>query len=266
MFTVEDVTKVWTGSVYNDAGLVAEGFKGESLDSFASKLCPTSAIKTHYPAIHHAWLNSKTTGVILVMRNPFDAILAEFIKKNGGINKVSNNTLLHTFPPHFSTHIFKWKNYAHFWYGKKRIVHAFKTSSRNVLSFEFDHPMVTHQVPVLLMFYENFVRNFPETVSRLFSYVNPRVVKESNRNVEDAVLCANKRKHDETLVLKKASRAFDIYAHMEEGLIQKACEVWKEFWFEEVWGLCRYPVVSQLLHLPLDAENTALDRITEFCA
>jgi hypothetical protein len=46
---VEEGSKVWSGSWYDDAGLAQNGFEGELIDAFANKSsCPVSTIKVTF--------------------------------------------------------------------------------------------------------------------------------------------------------------------------------------------------------------------------
>ena len=73
---LEQVTGIFTGSIFCDPELRASGFFGEKI--ITSNVL---AVKTHYPGIGKPKLNhfnpSHVDGVIFIMRNPLDSIVAE---------------------------------------------------------------------------------------------------------------------------------------------------------------------------------------------
>lgn len=71
---VEDITGYYTGSVYVDKSLGREGLLGEYEDPHNGR---TIAIKAH----GMNGMAKKAAGVILLIRNPFDAMLSEFNRR-----------------------------------------------------------------------------------------------------------------------------------------------------------------------------------------
>ena len=61
---------MYTGSVYNYGGLIKGGFPGERYTDGR-----VIAVKTHHSGLQD---KDKFRRVVLLLRNPFDAILAEF--------------------------------------------------------------------------------------------------------------------------------------------------------------------------------------------
>jgi hypothetical protein len=75
-YLIEQFTGVYTGSLYDDNKLFYGGFKGEKEDWHNGTII---AIKAH------SFRNERKLGdAILLIRNPFDAILAEYNRYKGG--------------------------------------------------------------------------------------------------------------------------------------------------------------------------------------
>ncbi|KAK3085150.1 hypothetical protein FSP39_025116 [Pinctada imbricata] len=73
---VQQATGILTGSVYNDKSLLQNGFPGEGISNGSVIL-----IKTH------KWgemERSRYRRAVLILRNPYDALLAEFNRRHGG--------------------------------------------------------------------------------------------------------------------------------------------------------------------------------------
>ena len=79
------ISGIYTGSVYNDTGLRNAGFLGESIRNGS-----VLVIKTHHPPN-----NTLYNRAIVLMRNPLDAIVANFnrIKTGGNHTGVVNSTM-----------------------------------------------------------------------------------------------------------------------------------------------------------------------------
>lgn len=71
---IERATGFYTGAIGNDGTLFNGGFLGEFEDP---ELGSTILVKTHRPI-------NKADAAVLLIRNPFDAILAEFNRNHGG--------------------------------------------------------------------------------------------------------------------------------------------------------------------------------------
>lgn len=75
-YLLQQATGVFTGSVYKDYGLLKSGFPAESISNSSVLL-----VKTHEWG-SHTW--DKFGKVILLVRDPAKAILAEFNRQSGG--------------------------------------------------------------------------------------------------------------------------------------------------------------------------------------
>ncbi|KAI0242306.1 WSC domain-containing protein 2 [Lamellibrachia satsuma] len=71
---IQQATGVYTGSVYSDKVLVKEGFPGEGLTNGS-----VIVIKTHWNFENHEI--GKFTRAILIIRNPFEAIVSEYNRR-----------------------------------------------------------------------------------------------------------------------------------------------------------------------------------------
>ncbi|XP_071790324.1 sialate:O-sulfotransferase 2-like isoform X2 [Asterias amurensis] len=77
-YLIERATGIYTGSIYNDKDLFNKGFKGELKDW---RKGTTIAVKTHNPDPKRI---SEYKAVILIIRNPYNAIIAEHNRQFGG--------------------------------------------------------------------------------------------------------------------------------------------------------------------------------------
>ena len=75
-YLLQQVTGVSTGSVYKDAALLKNGFPAESVANGS-----VLAVKTHEWG---AAGRQQFAEAILLVRDPFDSILAEFNRRSGG--------------------------------------------------------------------------------------------------------------------------------------------------------------------------------------
>ncbi|KAH9258549.1 hypothetical protein BASA81_003051 [Batrachochytrium salamandrivorans] len=228
---VEAGTKVWTGSVYKDQSLMSSGFKGEALEPFVLNVSRTSAIKTHYPYYLQGGLTGKTSGVVLVMRSPFDAILAEFTRRFGKVNR-----------------------------------------ENGITSYEFIQQIGKHQVPVLVLFYEDFVRNIVVTSERLFRFLKQQLGKEMPTSAIEAMLCTVTHGQEKQTKEKRQHRKneYNIYFDKvhpigKQGLVKQACEKWAPYWFEDVWGKCEDPTPQVTRFTPSTVELDKIANITGYC-
>ena len=73
-YVIERATGFYTGSVHDDGTLFEGGFLGEFEDVDSGKII---MVKAHRQI-------KKNDGAVLLIRNPYDAILAEFNRNHGG--------------------------------------------------------------------------------------------------------------------------------------------------------------------------------------
>jgi hypothetical protein len=75
---LEDITGIYTGSIYSDGSLARGGFKGESTNPLKGQ---TMIVKSHFPSNQRVMDSAKA--LIFVVRNPYDAIIAEYKRRRG---------------------------------------------------------------------------------------------------------------------------------------------------------------------------------------
>ena len=75
---LEDITGIYTGSIYKDGSLTRGGFKGEGTNPMKGQ---TMIVKSHFPSNQKVMHAAKA--IIFVVRNPFDAIIAEYKRRRG---------------------------------------------------------------------------------------------------------------------------------------------------------------------------------------
>ncbi|KAH9256281.1 hypothetical protein BASA81_005502 [Batrachochytrium salamandrivorans] len=244
----------WTRTIiYTDLGLFSDGFRGEMDSPFDGTFSKHSAIKTHFPYIDSAGgVDPKTTGVVVVLRSPFDAILAEFKRRYGTgaqhRSKVSNETLQTKFPRMFETSMVKWKAYVDFWVGDRKRT-AFVSREHGATSYEYSLLVRGRWIPVLVLFYEDFVRHLVVTTHRLVSFIKLQMGKRMALSAWDALVCTlTKGKRLQTKE-KRHHRAdeYNVYRDdtnlvAELELVSKACKLWSPHWFNDVWGDCQLPL------------------------
>jgi hypothetical protein len=76
---LEQTTGIYTGSVYNDTNLYKNGLLGELTYPTDGE---TLFQKSH--DIQKKYFSQRVDGILFVIRNPFDAIIAEWKRRNGG--------------------------------------------------------------------------------------------------------------------------------------------------------------------------------------
>ncbi|CAK9026398.1 WSC domain-containing protein 2, partial [Durusdinium trenchii] len=202
-------TRKYTGSLYSDKKLGnRQGFLGEMLSPLDPK---TSLIKSHFPM----WKTGnpskmrKFKSSIMVVRSPFDAILAELNRifsgeKHKGVvaeSVLTGEGMVRAGP------LAEWfANTCRFWEGLNGYSHKSGTVSffegnglrdfrgsrirdmQGVFSFDIRPMRNGDGFPVFTMFYEDLTRNFVEALAHLFAYV--RIVLGSNAlPVYDALVC-----------------------------------------------------------------------------
>ncbi|KAH9248524.1 hypothetical protein BASA81_013850 [Batrachochytrium salamandrivorans] len=241
---IEDGTRIYTGSQFDNVHLFRDGFRGELLDSFAENKCPVSVIQSHYP--YFRMRDSKTSAVVLLMRNPFAALHADFVQTHfnpeagGASNKTQQEDM---FTARFEEKVQKWKQFSSFWLGDEdwRQQHVINKED-GVVSLTLSRVISNNRpVPVLVLFYEDFERDWAVAAKRLFGFLKDQLKGDMAISVDDAVVCS-------MLDRKPAPIAstINLYDALSPLHTSKACEEWKDMWFEEVWGMCSSPTTPQL--------------------
>ncbi|KAH9253158.1 hypothetical protein BASA81_008840 [Batrachochytrium salamandrivorans] len=285
---IESGALLWTGSMYADRELFANGFEGEMLDPFADDYSMHSVIKSHQPFIKGP-IDPKITAVILVVRSPFDSFLAEFTRIFGKgashRSKVSTNFLFTNYTSYFSNNIKSWHSFTKFWVDPMMVpnhTHASINTNRTVIntqfqvtSFEYIHSGLIRKrhIPVLVMFYEDFIRHYLAASHRMFEFLKHRLGETMPTSAIEAVVCSITKGKKKQVKEKREHKEnkYDVYTNSSSdvvklGLVRKACEQWKPYWFGDVWGECLKATTSQLTRLPISRVDVdRLQKITKYC-
>lgn len=198
-------------------------------------------------------INHKANAVIQVIRNPFDAILSEFNKEYGSGNKgedphtlVAPTDYFETiFPRWFDSRSELWLEYMKFWLEEKYWENLEEeTNQYGVTSFQIERKIFggvlkDQPVPVLVVFFEDFVRNFEETSNRVLSFLKI-YHNEAVPDPEVATICALEKKQLEASAKRSNHEKFNPYLKPKlEQKLEAFCESIKSFWYVEKWGDCK---------------------------
>lgn len=247
------------------------------IDNYAknANITRVSAIKTHYP-YYAGEIHRTTTGVIVIMRCPFEAILAEFSRRWGRgatahTGLVSQRALLREFPEVFMNGMKKWRMFSSLWIGPRREA-ALRSHENGVTSYEYERKNGGKPFPVLIMFYEDFVREPVVAIHRLMSFIKLQMQDAMPNTELEAMICAltegrktqtkEKREHPED--------EYNVYLDDtntigRKRLVELACKEWAPYWFEDIWGPCGNESVTQRdRHLPSPMAHK-LDRVVDEC-
>ncbi|XP_070185073.1 WSCD family member GA21586-like [Littorina saxatilis] len=134
---LQQLTGIYTGSVYNDKQLIRGGFLGESVRDGT-----VVAIKTHLVEKDHPYERA-----ILIIRNPYDAMFAEFNRRG------SNN---HVGVAPFRFYIQHWNSFV------KQFVSQW---------LMFHKCWMTFRGPVLLIVYDDLVVSLREHIEKMAEFV-----------------------------------------------------------------------------------------------
>ena len=225
-----------------------------------------SVIKTHFP-LYYALPSPKTRFAIQILRSPFDSFLSEFNREFGRnldvhLGVASIEDLRNIFPSWFHQAWSRYKGHVKFWDGPR--FWEDKTNARvdkgGVTSFLFQRPIFpsNHEhsmdhaknktVPVLVMFYEDFIYNFAEATTRLFSFLRDNVLGKAMPPVEVSVMCALMNHEKETRYKRERTgmsgkKPYNPYNDpaggiAKRGLVKLFCDEIQDYWFSEKWGDC----------------------------
>jgi hypothetical protein len=268
---IEQGTRIWTGSVFNDLQLKKDGFFGESRNNAQDAFPTVSVIKTHYPLLLPK-LYAKTSAVVQILRSPYDTLMADFqlqmaVRRNKAIDLSHNKTANEISDPHvagatleefqtkfpnwFRIREAKWKNYAHFWLGRKNVWNhsdTMKCEKNGVTSFVInsnpDFIQANRSIPILVLFYEDFVHNLGETSLRMFSFLKQKL-GNAMPSIDTSVLCALQDQKHATKEQRKHDIVYNPYKDPNGKLAnntlfaEKFCALVEGYWYNEKWGDCK---------------------------
>lgn len=160
-YLLQQSTGVWTGSVYNDKILAKNGFIAEHVTNSS-----VIFIKTH------KYQNYKMKGfdrIVLVVRDPAEAILSEFHRRSSGhtghasidlFTGINEKSLYMKFQEHWkiSNLFLVWHKFV------KGQLNRWKTSN---LSWTFKS-----QKPILIVYYDELKKKMKETLRKILKFVN----------------------------------------------------------------------------------------------
>ncbi|KAK7088832.1 WSCD family member CG9164-like [Littorina saxatilis] len=134
---LHQLTGIYTGSVYSDRQTVSRGFLGEGVRDGT-----VVAIKTHRVEKEHPYDRA-----ILIIRNPYDAIFAEF-------NRQGSRSHVGVAP--FRAYIQRWNSF---------------TTNFQRRWLTFHEEWMTFKKPLLLIVYENLVVSLPEHLQKMAEFI-----------------------------------------------------------------------------------------------
>ncbi|XP_039267940.2 sialate:O-sulfotransferase 2-like [Styela clava] len=160
---IEVATGIYTGSVYNDIYIYEGGMLGEYLPDFAGR---TIVVKDHLFKLkippHH-------TMAVLLIRNPYDATLAEFVrKKTRNHTGVIDNDIFRS--PEFKRYA---SNRPDYWFGITNVV------------------LKTFMEKVVVVYFEDLVKNSIKEMRRIVEFLPEEIVGSDEESFERRLMCMN---------------------------------------------------------------------------
>ncbi|XP_077967122.1 sialate:O-sulfotransferase 2-like isoform X2 [Styela clava] len=161
---IEIATGIYTGSVYNDADL----YEGDMLGGFLSAISGrTIVIKDHLFGLK---ISIIYTMAVLLIRNPYDATLAEFMRMNTqGHIGVANNDIFRK--PGFKA--FCKNQLPSFWFGITKVV------------------LKTFVDKVVVVYFEDLVKNPIKEIRRIVEFLPKEIVGSDEESLERRLMCLN---------------------------------------------------------------------------
>ena len=167
---IETATGFYTGSLFNDSALFDKGFKGEILKFTDFK--QLIGIKHH--SFHGAgYINSnnfsnlirtsKESKCLILLRNPYDAYLAEFSRHYSNTHESISKLTDYQFRKKFQTERVVSRFYI------KQLWYYTYWDSYNYCLFDANNSLKTKSV--YFVFYEDLKRNLVEELRRIISYL-----------------------------------------------------------------------------------------------
>lgn len=223
-------------------------------------------------------MHATTTASVVVMRNPFDAILAEFTRRAGRgsssshTSQVTSEKLQRSFPNMFQREIKRWRLFSQTWDGA-RSRGAYVNKENGVTSLEYKRDFGNKEFPVLVMFYEDFVREPVVAIYRLMAFIKLQMQGAMPTTALEAMVCAltEGREHQKTAKRRHKQDDYDPYVDKQNALarrdlIKQACTAWERYWFEDIWGNCLDRGVNgKMERAPKSQLTTRLDEVVDDC-
>jgi len=262
---VEEGTRLYSGSMYHDSDLKNDyGFKGETKNPWAGDHAQLSVIKTHYPFFHDRHIPAKANAAIHIVRAPFDALLSEFNREYGNshVGRAPMEIMHSRLSGWLMKRHFVWTRTMRFWLGGNGSLELHPDVNNKVSAFVLERHLdpkgAGPAVPVLVMFYEDFVRDFEEACRALFTFLKTRL-GNAMPAVEDAVACAVAGHEREQQALRARPAPYNPYKDSKangigQGMIDKWCTEFEKYWHPAKWGMCNAATLQVERGIPVRAQ------------
>ncbi len=286
--TLSQGTRRHTGSLYKDKKLEAfQNFKGEMLSPYDPK---TALVKSHFPL----WKQGDPldepmfAGAVLLLRSPFDAILAEVNRIESGQSHTGTASEQYLQSREFrakAQHLGQlFTEFVHFWEGLNSWNHKSQEpvyfeghgargynstrvrDIRDIFSLDMRAMKRGEPFPVMTMFYEDFVRDYVQALAYLHGYL--KLVHGSLAPpVYESVLCT--LHHEEALDHTKRKAPQDNpFQHRQligDRLAEELCEQFASSWNQDKWGACTGALQRERDDLRLRSWRKDIKLPTQFC-
>lgn len=154
-YLLQQVTGVSTGSVYKDVALLRNGFPSESVNNGS-----VIVVKTHE---YGASVRDSFDAAILIIRDPFDSVLAEFNRRSGG-------HIGHASLEKFNKDQGKvWQKFA-----------MDKVREWETMNLDW---VKNFKKPLLVIFYNDLVDNLEESLAKMLKFLAVSYTKEDMKCV-----------------------------------------------------------------------------------
>lgn len=219
-----------------------------------------SAIKTHYP-YYHVDISAQTRAVVYILRSPFNAFLAELVREysSGHVGSISRSLVRHYMNEFLTQKRLRWTKSCEIFAGKRfwnntaaleneganltRTTHGVTSVFSERRVFRRLPRFANITIPVLTLFYEDFVADFEGTSRILLTFLKG-LLKDAMPTIEDAVQCALLARQQEQAMHRKSDLGdYNPYIDpsgsiLKNGVLEESCRVFESCWFEEKWGRC----------------------------
>jgi len=225
---IQEATRVYTGSIYHDESLV-DYFKGERV-----RYSSVSVVKTHFPC-PQCWGNvgrlssgfkKNNIGAIFILRNPFDAFVADFKRRN------AQNHTGNVDPSIFLTQ--EWKEFVikrtDIWTQHTKYYLHSKVQGRRWLDEKGK--------PAFLIYYENLVHDFENEIKLMMHEIH---LRPNEMSTEETTYCAilqhRNRTMGEKFHRKKPEKNIQAFSQIQK---RAACHIFEfeHIWQTAIWGKC----------------------------
>lgn len=241
---IREGTRVYTGSVYRDKSIADEGYRGELKRAYR-RYSITSVVKAHYPAnrLSLSW-SKKMTAVINIVRSPFDACVSEYNRRKASGHTAEAHTNVSKGYLHGA--VGSWINFQRSFNSMDR---AYPTEQRplreirDFLRIEYRRfPPAKQPIPVLTMFYEDFVTNPTSATAFLYAFLKLQY-GELVPPVKDSVICAAANAKREEVFHRHhkspvGTPMYDWKTNSTTKYGKTMCEKVVNLWNVHKWGEC----------------------------